>query len=83
MLSGLFYAGLVAVIGGQMWRIPGVPVTAVYEQLVSGPFACLTFFHSGPLGWNGFVVFWIPAVVFTVWFIVNVTLLDRAVTQRC
>lgn len=162
MLSSLFYAGVVAVIGAQMRRLPGVPQAAVYGQLVGGAFACLTFFlpallflvtayrperdpaitqalndmswiwlviawppfltqywsfsyavladrseqplfprwlgyfnmwcvlcfvpasalpffRDGPFAWNGFIVFWIPAVVFTAWFVVNVALLDRAV----
>lgn len=162
MLSSLFYAGLVAVIGAQMRRIPTAPTAAIYGQLVAGAFACLTFFlpallflvtayrpdrnpditqalndmswiwlviawppflvqywsfsyvvltdrrarplfprwlgyfnmwcvlcfvpasvlpffKTGPFAWNGFIVFWIPAVVFTAWFLANISLLFRAV----
>jgi hypothetical protein len=43
LLSGMFYAAFTAVISGQMRRIPGIPIAAVYVQLAAGAFACLTF----------------------------------------
>ena len=45
------------------------------------PATLLPFFKTGPFAWNGFIVFWIPALVFVVQFIVNTVMLFRAVDQ--
>ena len=46
------------------------------------PATLLPFFRTGPFAWNGFVVFWIPAVVFVIQFIVNTVVLWRAVGRE-
>ncbi|AKC41403.1 hypothetical protein [Mycobacteroides chelonae] len=37
------------------------------------------FFHSGPFAWNGVVGFWIPAILFIVYFAVSPAILVPAV----
>lgn len=49
LLSSMFYASFSAVMSAQMERIPGVPRAAVFTQLASGAFACLTFLVPGLL----------------------------------
>lgn len=48
--------------------------------LAPGPF--LLFFHTGPFAWDGFLVFWVPAVVFGAWFLLYVVLLRRAIDSE-
>jgi hypothetical protein len=33
------------------------------------PGGACTFFHSGPLAWNGVLAFWMPATVYCTWFV--------------
>ncbi|SHT05300.1 Uncharacterised protein [Mycobacteroides abscessus subsp. abscessus] len=33
------------------------------------------FFHSGPFAWNGVVGFWIPAILFIVYFAISPVIL--------
>lgn len=43
------------------------------------PGAILQFFKDGPFAWNGIFVFWIPATVFVIQFLVNVICLLKAI----
>ncbi|WP_354701415.1 hypothetical protein DSM112329_01727 [Paraconexibacter sp. AEG42_29] len=45
-----------------------------------GPF--LVFFHAGPFAWSGAAAFWLPAVVFSLWFPVWFVVLRRAITAE-
>lgn len=39
------------------------------------------FMKTGPLAWNGILVWWIPFAAFTTWFAIMITLARRAVLQ--
>ena len=45
------------------------------------PDQLLFFFHSGPFAWNGLFGLWIPAVVFSGFFIVNFFVIKSAVQR--
>lgn len=40
---------------------------------------CVPIFNDGPLAWNGLFGFWLPAVLWGVWFIVTPVLIIRSV----
>ena len=40
------------------------------------------FFKTGPLAWDGIFVFWIPATVFVIQFVVNVVYLLKAIKSE-
>jgi hypothetical protein len=46
------------------------------------PGAILQFFKDGPFAWNGIFVFWIPATVFVIQFLVNVICLLKAISSE-
>lgn len=51
----------------------------VWAPIVFTPAIILPFFKSGPFAWNGIFVFWIPATVFVIQFVVNVVYLLKAI----
>jgi hypothetical protein len=63
----------------------GFPRRATYLALwVSLSFLPATgamFLKTGPLAWNGLLVWWIPFAMFTGWFVLVITLTWRAVRQ--
>lgn len=164
LISGMFYAAYVAVISGQMRRIPNLSPVVVYAQLSAGSFACLTFllpavffivtsfrperspeltqvlndlswimavipwppfmvqnfafafailsdkrsdplfprwlgylniwapisftpgvmlpfFKAGPFAWGGVLVFWLPAFIFFIWFVLTTAQLLKAINH--
>lgn len=40
------------------------------------------FFKDGPLAWSGVLAFWVPAVLFGVWFLVMCVVLYRAIDRH-
>jgi hypothetical protein len=54
----------------------------IWAPFLFMPASLLVFFKTGPFAWNGFVVFWIPATVFTLQFIGNTIGLLRAVKDE-
>jgi hypothetical protein len=75
----------VAVLGDRRER-PILPRWVGYFNLWVAflflPGALVPFFHGGPFGWNGLVVFWIVAVLFGSWFFVMSHVLRRAIAER-
>jgi len=51
----------------------------VWAPIIFTPAIVLPFFTSGPFAWNGIFVFWIPATVFVIQFIVNTVFLLKAI----
>jgi hypothetical protein len=51
----------------------------IWAPIVFTPAIILPFFTSGPFAWNGIFVFWIPATVFVIQFIVNVVYLLKVI----
>lgn len=45
------------------------------------PASFLVFFKTGPLAWNGFLVWWVPVCAFLLWFVPNFIYLLRAVDR--
>jgi len=54
----------------------------IWAPIIFTPGVILPFFKSGPFAWNGIFVFWIPAVVFGIQFVVNVTWLLKAINSE-
>lgn len=54
----------------------------VWAPIIFSPSILLPFFKVGPFDWRGIFVFWIPAVVFVVQFIVNTAMLLRAIDRE-
>ncbi len=79
-----------AVIGiailGDVAPTPVFPRWAGYLNLWCAllfvPGAFNVFFKSGPLAWNGLIAFYLPVVVFCIWFIVNTFLVLKAIGQQ-
>lgn len=40
------------------------------------------FFKEGPFAWNGLFAFWVPAVVFGIWFLVMFSMLLKAIRAQ-
>ncbi len=50
--------------------------------IIFTPGAILQFFKDGPFAWNGMFVFWIPATVFVIQFVVSVVYLLQAIKSE-
>lgn len=46
------------------------------------PGAAVPFFKTGPFAWNGILAFWIPGSVFSLWFIVMLVMLLKAIKRQ-
>lgn len=42
----------------------------------------LPFFKTGPFAWNGLLVFWIPATLFFIWYILMAAMLLKAINRQ-
>lgn len=51
----------------------------VWLAIMFAPASFLVFFKTGPLAWNGLLVWWVPVFAFLVWFLPNFVCLLRAV----
>jgi hypothetical protein len=51
----------------------------VWLAIMFAPASLLVFFKTGPLAWNGLLVWWVPVFAFLVWFLPNFVCLLRAV----
>jgi hypothetical protein len=51
----------------------------IWAPIIFSPSLLLPFFKVGPFDWRGMFVFWIPAVVFIIQFVGNVSMLLRAI----
>ena len=54
----------------------------IWAPITFTPGVILPFFKSGPFAWNGIFVFWLPAIVFGIQFIVNVIWLFKAINSE-
>jgi hypothetical protein len=50
-----------------------------WRALVFSPPSFLVFFKTGPLAWNGLLVWWVPVAAFLLWFAPNFVCLLKAV----
>lgn len=51
----------------------------IWLALMFTPASFLVFFKTGPLAWNGLLVWWVPVFAFLLWFVPNFVCLLRAV----
>jgi hypothetical protein len=51
----------------------------IWLAIMFAPASFLVFFKTGPLAWNGLLVWWVPLVAFLVWFLPNFVCLLLAV----
>jgi hypothetical protein len=54
----------------------------IWAPIIFSPSILLPFFKVGPFDWRGIFVFWIPAIVFVLQFIVNTMMLLRAIARE-
>jgi hypothetical protein len=54
----------------------------IWAPLSFVPAVLLPFFKSGPFAWNGIIVFWLGAAIFSIVFIVNTIWLVKAVNSE-
>jgi hypothetical protein len=46
------------------------------------PGGLITFFKTGPFAWDGLFAFWVPLIVFFIWYLVMFVLLRKGITQQ-
>jgi hypothetical protein len=46
------------------------------------PAGLITFFKTGPFAWDGLLAFWLPLVVFSIWFNVMFVMLLKAIKRQ-
>lgn len=86
ILTALQAAVIGVAILGDTAPVPVFPRWAGYVNLwcallfVPGTFN--VFFKSGPLAWNGLIAFYLPVLVFCIWFVVNTFLVLKAIGQQ-
>ena len=51
----------------------------IWLALMFSPASFLVFFKTGPLAWNGVLVWWVPVAAFLLWFVPNFIYLLKAV----
>lgn len=56
--------------------------TDIWVVILFVPAIMLPFFKTGLFAWNGLIVFWVPAVVFGVMFVVNTVCLWKALNSE-
>lgn len=54
----------------------------IWAPISFTPGILLPFFKSGPFAWDGIFVFWIPAFVFIVWFVLTAIELVKAIDRN-
>jgi hypothetical protein len=54
----------------------------IWAPIIFSPSLLLPFFKIGPFDWRGIFVFWIPATVFVIQFVANVSMLLRAIDRE-
>jgi hypothetical protein len=54
----------------------------IWCPIIFSPSLLLPFFKVGPFDWRGIFVFWIPATVFVIQFVANVSMLLRAINRE-
>lgn len=53
----------------------------LWLALTFTPASLLVFFKTGPLAWNGILVWWVPVTAFLLWFVPNFVYLLKAVNN--
>jgi hypothetical protein len=51
----------------------------IWAAIALIPGVVAMYFKSGPFAWNGLIVFWLPATIFGVWYIVMTSMLLKAI----
>jgi hypothetical protein len=46
------------------------------------PAGLMTYFKTGPFAWNGLLAFWLPLVVFAIWFNIMIYMLYKAIKEQ-
>lgn len=71
---------------GDRNAVPAFPRWMGFFTLWTGvlfiPGALITFFKTGPFAWDGLFAFWIPLVIFFVWYLVMFVYLRQAIIRQ-
>lgn len=54
----------------------------IWVAILFVPGGLVTFFKTGPFAWNGLLAFWLPLVVFFIWFLIMFAALLSAIRQQ-
>jgi hypothetical protein len=54
----------------------------IWAGLMLTPGSFCVFFHVGPFAWDGILVWWMPLVVFSLWFLVMAVVLYRSIGKQ-
>jgi hypothetical protein len=55
---------------------------SIWISILILPGGLAVFFKAGPFAWNGILAFWVPVVVFTIYFAVLVPLMLKAIKRQ-
>ena len=54
----------------------------IWVAILFVPGGLITFFKTGPFAWNGLLAFWVPLVIFFVWFLVMFVALLKTIREQ-
>jgi hypothetical protein len=55
---------------------------SLWAGLLFIPGTTISYFHTGPLAWNGIFAYWLPLGVFAIWIFVVTAYVLRAIDQQ-
>jgi hypothetical protein len=54
----------------------------IWTAILATPGCLITLFKSGPFAWNGAIAFWVAAIAFGIWMMVNFWAMRHALLRE-